>query len=411
MEKIVRLVNSVDRVYEHLLSKIMNFGQLKETRSGRVKSIFGEQLKFDLKEGLPIITTKKLYTKGIIHELLWFLQRPYNSHGSSNIEYLVKNNVHIWDDDAYRWFKEWVTKEVVSKGEGFWFLTAVSDDEIGEEPKFEPWVKNNEKRGNLTYLLNITKDEFIDLTLQRVELRVKQRNCKGERVYRFGDLGPIYGKQWRDFDGKNKTVDQIKNIIGTLKTNPNDRRMVCLAYNPSVLKEVALPPCHMMMQFYTRKLSINERWELYKNRGGDAEIYDKAINPWTPRQEKTTLNEELDIKRIPIYGLSCMYTCRSQDCFLGTPFNIASYAILTHMIAKLVNMAPDTLVASMGDCHIYEAHFDAVNEQLSRKGSDTLPKLVINGAQKNIEDFKYEDFKIIGYNPDPPIKAPLLVGM
>jgi thymidylate synthase len=158
---------------------------------------------------------------------------------------------------------------------------------------------------------------------------------------------------------------------------------------------MALPPCHVMFQFYTRKLDIQERIKLLTE-----------INPGY-----TLTHDELDELGVPAYGLSCMYTMRSNDIFLGCPFNIASYALLTNMIAKLVNMIPDEVIASLGDCHIYKAHLNPVKEQLQREGSNVVPKLVIHGNQKTIDDFRYEDFEIVDYYPDAPIKAPLLVGM
>ena len=221
-------------------------------------------------------------------------------------------------------------------------------------------------------------------------------------IYRFGDLGPIYGKQWRSFGDALNTyhgVDQIRNIIETLKTNPNDRRMLCVAYNPAAIDQMALPPCHVMMQFYTRELIRDER---IKYLSENYDLTDEEYNGMS--------GEYLDKYGVPRYGLNCMYTMRSNDIFLGCPFNIASYALLTNMIAKLVNMIPDELIASIGDCHIYKAHMEAVKEQLTRLGSNMLPKLIINGFHQTIDDFKYSDFEIIDYNPDPPIKAPLLVG-
>lgn len=404
-------MNKVDEQYLQLLQDIMENGVEKDTRAGRVKSVFGRQLRFDLKEGFPLLTTKKVFTKGIIHELLWFLQRPYNSHGSMNIEYLVRNGVHIWDDDAYRWFKNKIAKEIKPRQ----CMVCVNDDETTRWHKgeFEYWIENELRKDDVEWLQNITKEEFIDLTLQKVEIWGSFMSR-----YRFGDLGAIYGKQWRSFDG-NRHVDQIQNIIDTLKNNPNDRRMLCVAYNPDQLENMALPPCHVMFQFYTRELTHKERMKIFNERYMKGEI-PKKWHDWFKEYSKNTEEDEdvempsdgsdYDLADIPKYGLSCMYTMRSNDEFLGQPYNTPSYAILTCMIAKLVNMIPDELIASLGDCHIYEAHFDAVKEQLSRKGSEHLPKLEISGNQKSIEDFKYEDFKIIGYEPDPPIKAPLLVG-
>lgn len=317
-------MTNVDKQYLNLLKDILEHGVEKETRAGKVKSLFGKQLRFDLKEGFPLLTTKKVFTKGIIHELLWFLS------GSTNIKYLVDNDVHIWDDDAYRFYRE---------------LFLVGGDE-----------KNC-----------MTKEEFLDAVKEEKTYTFKTAKEGILKYYKAGDLGDVYGRQWRDFNRSG--IDQIQNIIDTLKTNPNDRRMLCVAFNPSAIKESALPPCHVMFQFYTRDLGDGRK------------------------------------------GLSCMYTMRSNDWFLGSPFNIASYALLTHIIAKLVNMVPDELIASIGDCHLYIEHLDAAKEQLSRKGSDKLPRLLIHGNQKSIEDFNFEDFEIVDYNPDPPIKAPLLVGM
>jgi thymidylate synthase len=409
-------MTNADKTYLNLLEDIMNNGVEKDTRAGRVKSVFGRQLRFDLKEGFPILTTKKVFTKGVLHELLWFLQRPYNSHGSMNIEYLIRNGVHIWDDDAYRWFKNKIANEIKPKQ----LLVCVddNDDEISHnltkrKTNFEYWIEGESKLKDENWLKNITKDEFIDLTLQRVEICGPYMSR-----YRFGDLGPVYGAQWRHFGGT--SLDQIHQIINTLKTNPNDRRMLCVAFNPGQLEEMALPPCHVMFQFYTRELTRKERMKIFNDRYMKGQI-PKKWHDWFAEYSREYIDNDADVlmpddgsdydlAEIPKYGLSCMWTQRSVDSFLGLPFNISSYAMLTHIIAKITNMIPDELVGSLGDCHIYEPHFDAVREQLSRNGSDIVPKLTIKGNQKMIEDFKYEDFEIMDYHPDPVIKAPLLVG-
>jgi len=404
-----KALNDLDRGYQYLLEEVMAMGQERETRSGKVKSLFGKQFKIDLKKGFPLLTTKKMFTKGIIHELLWFLQRPFNNHMSMNIEYLVRNGVHIWDGDAFRWFKEWATKEILETNREYYFVVAIGDDEMHEEVHFEWWIENELRKGDIHWLLDLSKEEFLDLVLQRVEIWVKTSE-RNDRYYRFGDLGPIYGTQWRHFGSKTyKGVDQIKNIIDTLKTNPNDRRMLCVAWNPQDLNDVALPPCHVMMQFYARKLSNIERWELYKEKIGDTEDYQKAVNPWETKQVKAELDKKLDENRIPVYGLSCMWTQRSVDVCCGLPFNIASYAFLTYIIANIVNMEPDILIGSLGDCHIYENHFEGVEEQLKRKGND-LPTLTINRKVGTIDQFRFDDFVLEKYNPDPPIKYPLNVG-
>lgn len=404
-------MNKVDKTYLELLQDILDNGVEKDTRAGRVKSLFGRQLHFNLKEGIPLLTTKKVFTKGIIHELLWFLQRPYNSHGSMNIEYLVRNGVHIWDDDAYRWFKSEISNKQGSIRD---ILVCVSDDETHShnKPSYEYWIDRDSVMEDQDWLKNITKEEFLDLVLQKVEIRFGWAYS-----YRFGDLGPVYGKQWRAFG--HDEVDQIQNIIDTLKTNPNDRRMLCVAFNPDQLDEMALPPCHVMFQFYTRELTHKERMGIFNERYMKGDI-PKKWHDWFKEYSKNTEEgmdvempsdgSDYDLADIPKYGLSCMFNMRSNDYMCGTPFNWPQYALLTHIIAKLVNMIPDELVYNVGDCHIYLNHMDGIKEQLSRKGSDIVPKLIIRGNQKSVEDFKYEDFEIVDYNPDPPIKFPLNVG-
>ena len=407
-------MNNVDEQYLSLLKDIVENGVEKDTRAGRVKSLFGKQMRFDLKQGFPLLTTKKVFTKGIIHELLWFLQRPYNSHGSMNIEYLVRNGVHIWDDDAYRWFKTEIAEGFSKRPLRNEFFVCTNDDEgknAHKKPTYEYWIENELRHRDIEWLKNITKEEFIDLTLQRVEIHGSFMS-----IYRFGDLGPVYGKQWRAFG--NSETDQIQSIINTLKTNPNDRRMLCVAYNPDELEDMALPPCHVMFQFYTRELTKNERMKIFNRRYMNGQIPKKWYD-WFEEYSKGTEEgmdvampndgSSYDIADIPKYGLSCMWTQRSCDVPLGIPFNIASYALLTHMIAEVVNMEPDELIASLGDCHIYMNQMDGVKEQLSRNGNK-LPKLEINRKVDSVEDFRFEDFVIKNYNPDPPIKYPLSVG-
>ena len=401
-------MTKADSEYFRLLKDILENGVEKDTRAGMVKSVFGRQLRFNLKDGIPLLTTKKVFTKGVIHELLWFLQRPYNSHNSMNIEYLVRNGVHIWDDDAYRWFKSTIAKEF----EPIHYMVCTNDDETEWKPEFKPWEKSEEKLKDKEWLSKITKEEFLELTLEKVEIW-------GSFVsrYRFGDLGPIYGKQWRSF-GRNG-IDQINNIIKTLKMNPNDRRMLCVAFNPDELEGMALPPCHVMFQFYTRELTNKERMEIFNERYAKGEIPQK-YNCWlssyakdVPENQDVKLPEDgsgYDAADIPRYGLSCMWSQRSVDVPLGLCWNIISYGLLTYMIAKLVNMIPDELIGSLGDCHIYLNQMDGVQEHLKRNGYDELSKLTIEGDQKYVEDFKYEDFKITNYKCDPPIKMPLSTG-
>ena len=261
--------------YLDLMKRVMHEGTLKEDRTGTgTKSVFGHQMRFDLAEGFPCITTKKLHLKSIIHELLWFLQ------GDTNIKYLKDNGVRIWDE----------------------------------------WADKN------------------------------------------GDLGHVYGYQWRSWPAPNgKHIDQIQQVIDTLKNNPDSRRIIVSAWNVGEIEQMALPPCHAFFQFYVAEGK-----------------------------------------------LSCQLYQRSADIFLGVPFNIASYALLTMMIAKVCDLEVGDFIHTLGDAHIYTNHFEQTELQLSRHPR-SLPKMKINPEVKNIFDFKFEDFELIDYNPHPHIKGKVAV--
>ena len=344
-------MNKVDKQYLDLAREILENGSYKETRSGGVYSLFGKQMRFDLKEGFPILTTKKVFSKGIIHELLFFLK------GETNIKYLVDNNVHIWDDDAYRHFLN-ITKGLYK---------------------------------DALYPRIITKEEFIEGVKEEYEIK--------ELNYKYGDLGPVYGSQWRNQGGKH--IDQIKNIIEMLKTNPDDRRMICMAWNTNDFDEMALPPCHYGFQVYTRELNPTERlnW-LCEHSNGE---YDE----W-----KSVSDELLDELNVPKRELSLMWMQRSVDFGLGWGFNVTSYSILLSLLAQCVNMTVGEVICSLGDVHIYENHVEGIKEQLTRDYHKfNLPKLVLNPSITNIDDFTYNDIQIVGYESYPPIKLPLSVGL
>ena len=297
--------------YLNLLTEIKSKGTKKEDRTGTgTISIFGHQMRFDLNDGFPLVTTKKVNFNAILHELLWFIK------GETNIEYLVKNNVNIWN--------EW---------------------------PFQSWLERTNQSEGLTMHSKEWKDklqEFIDL--------VKKDNSFAKE---YGDLGPVYGKQWRDFEG----VDQLAQVIEDLKNNPNSRRHIVSAWNPKeipIMIKSGLPPCHTLFQFYVA-----------------------------------------DGK------LSCQLYQRSADVFLGVPYNIASYALLTYMIASVTNLEVGEFVHSLGDTHIYLNHFDQVEEQLSREPHQ-LPKIEIN-KKDDLFDYNFEDFKLIDYNSHPFISAPIAV--
>ena len=290
--------------YLELLRKIKSDGAVKGDRTGTgTKSIFGYQMRFDLQEGFPLLTTKKVYLKGIIHELLWFL------NGDTNIKYLVDRNVHIWDNDAYRYYNELCIRHGVLPVDRDSFLASAGEDSpIGG--------------------------------------------------YRFGDLNRVYGCQWRSWptaDGR--VIDQIAEVVETIKNNPDSRRMIVSAWNVADVAGMALPPCHVLFQFYV----CNGR-------------------------------------------LSCQLYQRSADTFLGVPFNIASYALLTMMIAQVCGLEAGEFIHTLGDTHLYLNHLEQVDEQLSRTPRK-LPVMRLNPEVRSVFDFRYEDFALEGYDPWPAIKA------
>lgn len=338
-------INTVDAEYLELIKDILENGSHKHTRSGDTLSVFGRHMYMGLYNGLPVLTTKKMFMKGCIHELLWFLK------GDTNIKYLVDNGVHIWDDDAYRYYR---TKVLPISG--------------------------------------VSKEEFLE--------KVKKGDKEGS-MYTYGDLGPVYGKQWRNFGDLN-TVDQIKNLIDTLRTNPDDRRMLVTAWNPAFLNDMALPPCHYSFQVYTREFyDQHERLDMYMCYHPD------TVLPEQPYDVK----EFLDSINAPTRTISLLWNQRSVDCCLGLPFNIMSYAVLCFMIAQCVNMLPEELIFNGGDCHIYENQIEGIKEQMEREVYRyRLPKLVLNKEIKEITDFTFDDIKIEDYKSYPAIKMPLSVG-
>lgn len=398
-------MNNVDKQYLKLMAEVLYEGNTKHTRAGDALSLFGKTMEFDLQEGFPLLTTRKVPFKGMVHELLWFLK------GDTNIKYLVDNNVHIWDDDAYRWFKTLDFKSYKVEDpeyiEGMYKLDRCVF-ELDELDAVYEIVEHYSETGEPTLrglgsitneeLKNLTKEEFIDFVKRGVFIK---RTFKFEKtsvlnttkvIYTFGDLGPVYGKQWRGFGIRE--VDQIKNVIEKLKTNPDDRRMLVSAYNPDVLDEVALPPCHVMFQFYTRELSRTER--------------NTILQGHNPNRELTM--EELDELNVPKRELSLSFSMRSNDFCVGNPYNISEYSLLCHIIANICNMAVGKVIYFGGDIHIYTNHIEQAKEQLNRKGSDELPKLIIKRKLESIDDIKYDDFEIKDYHPDPPIKYQLNVG-
>lgn len=318
-------MTNVDKTYNDILAYILKNGVKKDTRSGPVRSVFGMTARFDLNNGLPVLTTRKVFLRGVIKELLWFLS------GNTNIRSLLEDNVNIWNADAERYLNELIDK------------SNNSSDNVIRHPTHEEFIEGVKKERIITLF-----DE------------------EKPRSFKFGDLGPVYGKNWRFF-GVNR-VDQVKNLIEKLKTNPDDRRLLITGYNPDDVDDAALPPCHLLYQFYTTPMDNGKR------------------------------------------KLSCSLYCRSQDFLLGTVFNWASASILIHMIAKVVGMEPGELVWVGGDVHVYENQLTMADELLTRNGFDSLPTLKFNRDVTDIDDFKFEDISIEDYQSDAPIKIPLSVG-
>jgi len=308
----------VDNIYLDLIERIKAEGSQKGDRTGTgTISIFGHQMRFDLSKGFPLLTTKKVPIKSIIHELIWFV------NGDSNLKYLADNNVHIWDEWPYKAYLQRNNIPVPITGSEEW---------------------------------NTGIKEFIE--------KIKSDSLFAED---YGNLGPIYGYQWRNWPTPNGGhIDQLKNVIEQLKKNPNDRRMIVSAWNVSDIDEMAkagLPPCHCLFQFYV----ANGK-------------------------------------------LSCQLYQRSCDTFLGVPFNIASYSLLVMMIAQVVGLEPGEFVWTGGDVHLYNNHLEQADLQLSRRNDlRTMPTIKINPDIKNIEDFKIDDFELIGYEPHDSIKALIAV--
>ncbi len=291
------------RQYLDFLRHILDHGVRKDdrTHTGTI-STFGYQMRFDLQAGFPLVTTKKIHMKSVIHELLWFIR------GDTNIRYLVQNDVRIWNDWPFAAFQ-------------------ASPDYAGE-------------------------------TIEAFAKKIKE---DAEFARKHGELGPVYGRQWRAYRGEDTFIDQLAEVIAEIKTNPSSRRLVVSAWNPAEIRSMALPPCHTLFQFYVSEGK-----------------------------------------------LSCQLYQRSADAFLGVPFNIASYALLTLMVATVCGLEPGEFIHTFGDCHIYLNHLDQIAEQLTRTPK-TLPRLAFTRPVADITDFRFEDIRLSDYEPYPAIKGKVAV--
>ena len=364
--------NGLDEQYIDLLKDILKNGVEKQTRNGKTLSVFGRSIRYNFKDGkFPLLTTKKMPFKTIVTELLWFLR------GDTNIKFLIDNGCNIWNGDAYKAYEKWY-------------------DDMSKTTPFEVPRK-------------FTQDELIK-AISLDEFHAKQ----------FGELGPIYGKQWRDWVRKTTRdekivkpgvyetgIDQIANLINDLKTNPDSRRLMVSAWNVGELDQMTLPPCHYGFQVYTRELSYNEREQLALQNPIVKELCE-VNGPMTPTG--------WDRNNIPTRAISLMWNQRSVDTFLGLPFNIASYGLLLTMLADEVNMVPDQLIGNLGDTHIYLNHIEQAKEQIGREPFE-LPKLKHMKTDEFYKSLGEDlslithldniDFVVENYQSHPSIKAPL----
>jgi thymidylate synthase len=370
-------MNTLDSKYQELLQDILDNGVVKTDRTGTgTISVFGRQIKHKMSQGFPLLTTKKMAWKTMVTELLWFLR------GDTNIKYLVENGCNIWNGDAYKRYER------------------VWNWDLDEPLPMEEFIQRIK-----------TDDTFAGM---------------------WGELGPIYGRQWRDWNGEIQTelsttkgengfydyvtkhvsgIDQISILIKDLKTNPDSRRLMVSAWNVGDLDRMVLPPCHYGFQVYTRELSIEERLDLA------SKTYKELFEPFDFHRVD---HEEIDeLYPVPKRAISLMWNQRSVDTFLGLPFNIASYGLLLEIIAKEVNMVPEDLIGNLGDVHLYSNHVEQAKEQINREPYKKLPTLKfspilsahfehhIDSFEDYIKESQPHQFIIDGYECHPTIKAPL----
>ena len=351
--------NNLDFDYQSLLHDIMSNGVEKETRNGTTISVFGRQIRHKMSEGFPILTTKKVHFRSVIAELLWFLR------GETNIKSLLTYGCNIWNGDAYKNYSS----------------------------KVEAWEPH------------LDEEMFIE--------RIKTDD---EFANKWGELGRIYGAQWRNWDkyehqnidkrgfpNIKTNVDQIANLINELKTNPDSRRLMVSAWNVGELDQMVLPPCHYGFQVYTRKLSLKERKNIWLLKNTDKPYLLYHPGMVEKSHSLTTPHNWFDEQNIPTRAISLMWNQRSVDTFLGLPFNITSYGLLLEIIAKEVNMIPDELIGNLGDTHLYSNHIEQAKEQIGRTPYE-LPNLIIEHSSLEPVELTY---KLEGYQSHPAIKAPL----
>lgn len=343
--------------YKELVQRILTEGVKKLDRTGTgTIGVFGHQSRYDLREGFPLLGLKQTSFKNISYELLWFLK------GDTNIQYLVQNGVNIWVDDAY---KKYTT------------------DYMKENPPFDS-----------PYPHFLKREEFIDA--------IKNDN---KFAAQYGSLGNVYGKQWRSWETEKRefgsvTMDQLQLAINTIKNNPMSRRNIVTAWNPGEIEGMTLPPCHCIFQFECQEIPTEDRYNIYYNHVEN--------HPAFHTMDADEVAQKLDYVGVPKHYLSCHLFQRSCDTFLGVPYNIASYALLTEMVASLTNTIAKDFVHTYSDTHLYLNHVEQAKEMITREDLP-LPKLKLNHMVNSIDEFKYSDFTIENYTSHAPIKAKLSV--
>ena len=358
---------NIEKQYLRLLKDILDNGVEKQDRTGTgTISVFGRQIRHNMSKGFPLLTTKKMAWKSIVTELLWFLQ------GRTDLRYLIENDCHIWTGDAYRVYDK---------------------DFDREHPPF-----------SAPYPKRLTVEEFEKKIMEDEEFNKW-----------YGDLGPIYGKQWRKWTQttvkKSKDgipmgysvnfIDQIQNLINDLRVNPDSRRLMVTSWQPAEILDMTLPPCHYGFQVYTRELSLKERCKIQIDRL--AGMYSSEKDIFIKSSIDEVKLKMMDKNNIPKRAISLSWNQRSVDVFLGLPFNIASYALLLEMIADEVNMIPEELIGNLGDTHLYKNHIEQAKEQMTREPTN-LPQVTV---QDGIFCSSVNDVRLENYESDPPIKAPL----
>jgi len=403
-------MNNLDTQLKELYQKILSKDRYKTDRTGfGTKSIFGHQMRFNMADGFPLTTLRKIHTKSLIHELLWFLgsfDNEYKQFGNTNIKYLVDNGVSFWTDWCYKNYKS---------------------------EKFRKYQENDLKDSK-------TVKKFRFLNQKDFETKIRKDE---EFAKKWGDLGPTYGKQWKDWGGyyemvekqniiRAKTnseqvivdklgwekiymkgINQIDQLINMILEDPDSRRLIVNAWNVSEIDDMLLPPCHVMYQFYSDVITMNERIEYcekyYNKEDINSYMTKNNISDWSEiKRDPRKQIKILDHFNVPERKLDLQLYQRSADLYLGVPYNIASYSLLLHMIAQATNMIPNEFIWTGGDVHIYANAIEATEELMSRE-IKPLPTLKINPDIQNIYGFRYEDFEIENYDPHPNIKVDVAV--